>query len=59
METQLEKLMRVAKETNQTQVTVLPSMFASLYCLGKLDTGTRWTATPNKLGGVELTCESN
>jgi len=59
METQLENLMRVAKETNLPQTISLPSMFGSQYCGGKVDKGITWTATPNELGGVELTCTNN
>ena len=57
--TQLENLMRLAKETNQTQVTVLPSMFGSWYCSDKVDKGVTWTATSFKNGAVELTYTSN
>jgi len=59
METQLETLMRLAKETNLPQVITLPSMYGHLYCLGKVDKGIRWTAIPNEHGGVELTCTNN
>jgi len=51
--------MELARETKQSQFISLPSMFATLYCGGKVDKGVTWTATPNEHGGVELTHTNN
>ena len=59
MKTQLENLMRLAKETKLPQVISLPSMYGTLYCGGKVDKGVTWTATPNEHGAVELTYTNN
>ena len=59
METALKNLMEKARETKQTYVISLPSMFGHLYTFGKVDKGVTWTATTNEHGAVELTYKNN
>ena len=51
-----QQIMQTAKETGKVQEIVLPAMFSNCATFDSplRKQQTRWTATPNKDGGVEL-----